>query len=531
MKVIIADDEVHICSLLRHEIDWEGLGLKLLGTFHNAGGVIEQFEKEAADILITDIEMPGMSGNELIGHIVAHYPGCSCVVISGFRNFEYAREAMKYGVTEYLLKPVSGPELNEALKRICASQPRGDQASPAQIISDQAIRFGIMDEINNGSGQLTLAGINNKYHYNFVAGKFCLVKAVFTDIDIASDHLPKIMGVFAETIKQKMKDFYREMEVLRQSLTCSHVIINYETQNEAVTRALFDRLLRDTLIELSGKTQCRCYFGVGISVDNIHRLADSKKSAEVVSFRLKDRTRQIFYAEFENFDLAWGTKSLLTHEGRSEIAALIERIDTDGIGKWLGTFFAANKKVFWENPQNAFSAGYNIGSVVLQTFDALGVPVVEKNIFRRQMEMFFDNCSTFLSLEKALFAMIEAEIVKRLFEKQQNVSLYAQQAKKYIDAHYAEAVTLELIAEHLNINPVYLSVVFKSGVGMNYSKYLAQVRVEKSKQLLKDYKLNLTQVANAVGYDSANYFSSLFRKLTGIKPSEYRRLHQHNIGD
>lgn len=93
MKVVIADDEVYVCSLLKHLIDWNGLGLSLAGEYHNGNDVISHFEKEPVDILICDIEMPGLSGNELIKHVATHYPQCKCMVISGFRVFEYARSA------------------------------------------------------------------------------------------------------------------------------------------------------------------------------------------------------------------------------------------------------------------------------------------------------------------------------------------------------------------------------------------------------------------------------------------------------
>lgn len=111
------------------------------------------------------------------------------------------------------------------------------------------------------------------------------------------------------------------------------------------------------------------------------------------------------------------------------------------------------------------------------------------------------------------------------------MSAYAQQAKGYIDRHYMENITLEIIAGQLNINPTYLSVVFKNEMKMNYSKYLTMVRMEKAKELLRQCDKNLTQVAHVVGYDRTAYFSNVFKLYAGIKPTEYQRLHQHGIGD
>ena len=118
MKVLIADDEVYICSLIRHLIDWEGLGLTLVGTFGNGDEVMAYLERDQADILICDIEMPGMNGLALMEQLSREHPEIQLVVISGYRNFEYALSALKYGAVNYLLKPLDQKSLNDVLRAI-----------------------------------------------------------------------------------------------------------------------------------------------------------------------------------------------------------------------------------------------------------------------------------------------------------------------------------------------------------------------------------------------------------------------------
>lgn len=530
MKVIIADDEVHICSLLKHVIEWDSLGLVLLGAFQNGQDVLRQFEKEPADILICDIEMPGMNGIELIRQVTNAWPDCECVVVSGFRNFEYARTAMQYGVAHYLLKPIDAGELNGVLKSIVERSQAGPQ--PPTSISEQSIRMGLLDYLLGGGSGTDLETLNRKYHLHMQPGIFYVLSAVFTDIDIHSDFLPQIMSIFSDIMKQKLMDFCHEAEVFRTSPVSALVLVNYDAGQEKLMHSMLDNALREALTELGGKTQCRCFFGVGIPVQDVAALPESRQSSlSAVCKRYEDANRPIYYAAFlERWDPA-GQAIELGHDARSELANAIESIHVPAIQKWTEAQFRHNKKAFDAFPRLAFDFCLAVAELSLSTFDRLDVPVENKTAFRKNAEVLFQNCSSFVGLQKALATVLCDAVTQRLSDKQQNMAVYVQQAMNYIDKHYAETITLEVIAEKLHISPVYLSVVFKSEAGMNYSKYLASARIEKSKELLKNKAMNLSQVANAVGYESTSYFTNLFRKHTGLKPSEYRRLHQHDIGD
>lgn len=530
MKVIIADDEIYICSLIRHVVAWEKLGLQLLGVFSNGNDVLAQFEIEPADILICDIEMPGMSGTELIRRLSESYATCKCIVISGFRNFEYARLAMQYGVTHYLLKPIDGDELNAVLKSIVDNSHVSPSAPHS--ISEQNIRLSLADVLLLGEPLQPLALLNAKYHYHMQEGTFHVISAVFTDIDIQSDFLPKAMSIFTDILKQKLMDFCYDVEVFRLLSVSAMVLVNYERGKPNLTHSMLDAALRETLTELGGKTQCRCFFGVGTSVETIGRIQESlQTSLCAVCNRFEGQNRQIYYAEFLERKADAQPLPEISLQDRQTFAGFVEAINTAGIDEWTKALFARQRREFEKTPRHAFTFCQTVVERMLSIFDQLKVPVGNKEAFRKQAEARFCACSSFEGLRKVLACVIQEEMDQHLAEKQQNMTVYAQQAMNYMDKHYAETITLELIAEKLHISPVHLSVVFKRETGMNYSKYLAGVRVEKSKTLLKQPNMNLSQVANAVGYDSTNYFSNLFRKHTGLKPSEYRRLHQQDIGD
>ena len=119
-KVMIADDEERICRLIEALVDWEKVGMEVVAIAHNGLEAAQMVKEERPDILITDIRMPGCSGLELIERVKKNIPELEIIIISGYAHFEYAKSAIKYGVGEYLLKPINKEELNSTLERLRA---------------------------------------------------------------------------------------------------------------------------------------------------------------------------------------------------------------------------------------------------------------------------------------------------------------------------------------------------------------------------------------------------------------------------
>ena len=141
LKVVIADDEVRICQLIQALVNWEEMGMEIAGTANNGIDACEVIEKVCPDILITDIRMPGCSGLELIEKIKKTKPELEIIIISGYAHFEYAQQAIRYGVGYYLLKPINKVELmgileklkNKIGERIDSEQNRQELLRQAQL--------------------------------------------------------------------------------------------------------------------------------------------------------------------------------------------------------------------------------------------------------------------------------------------------------------------------------------------------------------------------------------------------------------
>ena len=121
VKLVVADDEERVCRLIVALGNWEELGIKVVGTAANGIQALELIRKEKTDILITDIRMPGLNGLELIEKVREISPDIKIMIISGYANFEYAQNALKQGVSDYLLKPINKDALNESLTKMVTS--------------------------------------------------------------------------------------------------------------------------------------------------------------------------------------------------------------------------------------------------------------------------------------------------------------------------------------------------------------------------------------------------------------------------
>lgn len=115
IKVIVADDEIRVCNLVCNLVNWESFNMKIVGTAHDGLSAYELIEKENPDLIITDIRMPGMDGLTLISKAKSICPEAEIIIISGYRDFEYAQNAIRYGVNDYLLKPIKKDELENTL--------------------------------------------------------------------------------------------------------------------------------------------------------------------------------------------------------------------------------------------------------------------------------------------------------------------------------------------------------------------------------------------------------------------------------
>ena len=241
LKVVIVDDEKMICSLISQLLDWEELGAKIVGMAYTGTEALEMIQEQRPDIIISDIRMPGYDGLELIKRTKEAGIESEFIMISGFKQFEYAQNAMKYGVKYYLLKPIEEGKLTEIIKEIaeniaCRKAQKNHEMRIEQELQETRDKMkkrfltSILSNEERREETVDQLLVNEEYNTTFKEGAF---QAVFIKLDTDKEMEVSDNSVIAEMEKQtKIFEEVCEEYILTNMHSGIIVLLNYEIKKE-----------------------------------------------------------------------------------------------------------------------------------------------------------------------------------------------------------------------------------------------------------------------------------------------------------
>lgn len=523
-KLIISDDEEKICALLKGSIHWEGLNLELCGICYNGLELRDMMKKEQPDILVTDICMPGMNALELIREVREEGNQVKILIVSGYRQFEYAREALKYGVDNYLLKPIDEKELNDALEKICIEmeiEQNAVQSKSADKIKATLQSFFIRD-MKNGildKEDMELQEINQKYYSDFSEGCF---RVVFVKMDIADGNAEKISPkIIQEKIREKCMEAIAKVHIdTIVSFVQGGVVftINYLPGRESEMRQLTKKMLENALETVSFFKGIHITIGVGKRYTRAADIGMSYREAEEsLVFRISSKTNRIYEADSLTMR---HQEHYLPEEMRKELVRSFELGDE-------GLFHQCFQKLTYAYVSDIYRLYKILQECILLFSESLENQRVETG----------DN----ISIEKMLYEMQQAMSVTGLLqtvedgirnligrikeERRQRENRPVREAKEYVKKHYAEKIRLEDVASAIGFNPAYFSAMFSKEEGTTFTDFVNDYRIEMAKELLRSGNYTVAETCDMVGIGNQRYFSKLFKMKVGVKPVEYRNLY------
>ncbi len=539
-RVIIADDEPKVLLLIRNLIEWEQLGLELVATANDGISALALIEAHRPDIVITDIRMPGHDGIELIGRAKALCPTIDFIIISGYRHFDYAQKAIRFGVEDYLLKPLKAVEINQTLRKMIDKYRLRDQARQREAdysarLEDDARRRNdafIAALLRDGSpvAPASLAAINRDYALAFVPGGFqgFVVKA---DVDPGSlnDNVRRLLQEKTSGVIRDALSAHCHVCLLHPADDCAvHGVINFDaSQKKALRRALVGVI---DALQAQGELfdRIKVTVGLGRQTDDPGQIARSCQEARwAVDDRLIVGTGRIIdRAEgAPPVDVGGFIGRVLTVELRRRLLQGIEILDA-------GEVFA----VIDEVARAATAQADLCGRAVLAVFEEIRQALSHALKSQNALDASIDDAQRD-ALEKlgmchaqrdvfALLASLATGCVEHVVERRRGENAKPiREAQKYIAEHYAQPIGLEAISLRAGFNPTYFSALFKKETGMNFIDYLIDVRIREAKRLLADPRKTIADVAQDVGYSDVKHFSRVFTRSTGIQPSKYRKLY------
>lgn len=534
LKVLIADDEKNICLMIQKLIIWENYDMEVIGLVHNGVEAVQVMEEKRPDIIISDIRMPGYDGLELVQK--AHDMGLAAdfVIISGYKYFEYAHKALNLGVEHYLLKPIDKQELEETLGKIVQKRKKDIQKAEEEAeLKEQAqysrrkIQKHFLSSIMGKSGsveELELNHVNTEYQCEFEQGCFVAIFAKL-DSEVKDQDLTGLLHMMEEIIDQDLQGGDKEyINSIMKSGVIS--IVNYRTELQEETRIGLEKPLVKMRRELEKFNGYHITMGISSEKNSIGEIADSIQEA-IYAIKCRGKAgldRIIYYEQLRYQEVP--LQSILGEKNIREIENMVEALDYEALhGEILKSYEIIKGTAFF-SPVAVYDYLEQITGILLnvlknnQTGDAM----------LHQMEDDLEKVLDFYTnLDEMVYRFTETAsnyFGKIIADKKNRSQLPIRMAKQYVQENYNRQVSLEDVAEAINLSPAYLSTMFKKEMGINFSDFLISCRMEAAKELLKTTDLPIAEVSEQVGYTDSRYFSKTFNKVVGLKPSVYRKLYQ-----
>ena len=534
IKVLIADDELRICELIFRLIDWESLGMSVIAVAHDGRETIKMIKNEMPDIVITDIRMPGYNGVDVIRIGKEYNSDIQFIIISGYSQFDYAQNAIHYGVSDYLLKPVKAEELTKALlrikNRIDKNNQMYSQVKKAWTLEQQNRRLyreQLIMEIAHGKGFDVLTKdmntLNEQYKYEFIPGFFTIVIVKADGLNFEEKTESSFLY---EKIQQSLSfAFAPVMQEMQGTMLDNGTYIflfNYENEYAEIESQIH-RLLNQMLLQKDVFKKLHLTIGLG---KRVNCLVEVGKSYETAYLAIKDRilvgTDRII--EGKEKIVVQDYKDYFLHTVR-ELENVVENLDdkriSDIIQEW-GTALSKDKEINGYQIEQSAKALVNSYLLSMQknnyTLDE------DDNLLKDFMKS-IENCISLGEIQELLSGTLEQSLSEYRHKRALSGSKPIRDAKEYIRNNLAGNLTIQEVSEYVGYSSAHFSVRFKQECGITFSDYVMESRIEKSKELLKNTRETIESIAAAVGYSDVKSFTKNFKKYTEVKPSQYRKIY------
>lgn len=540
LKIFLAEDEVIVRETIKRMIPWEDLGFELVGEAADGEMALPLLLRQKPDLLITDIKMPFMDGLTLAKVAKKEIPGLKVVILSGYDDFNYAKQAINIGVEDYLLKPITKNALIERLTEIRSRYEhektqkeyyekfhREMQAYEKNSSRDffEALVSGSMDmmEIYRRSEKLGLDIVAEAYNV-----------LIFT-MKCEEDFSGQREGYSeweAESL-ELLEEFFSENTsamLFRCNIFSYGVLIKGQKETiEENTRSCVSEIQRI----LDRKEQKRQWFvAAGEPVERLSQIQKSYYSASrAFSQRYLYDENILYYDEMASMEKKNVTEDDSTYLQKVDVNALnpviLQKFLSNGLLEETENFVKDYFYAIGQEPlESLVFRNYvtlNVRFSVMSFLKEIGCDT--RTLEQEDTEDVLSESSK--SLENAI-AYAEKIISQAIALRDQNSGnknrSILKTAVDFIDSHYMEEdMSLNKAANAANVSANHFSALFSQNMGQTFIEYLTNLRMNKAKEYLRCTSMRSSEIAGEIGYKDAHYFSYLFKKTQGMTPSDYRK--------
>lgn len=520
-KVFLVEDEIVTREGIRDNVDWQGAGFEFCGEAPDGEIALPLIEAAQPDLLVTDIKMPFMDGLQLCKIVREQLPWIKIIILSGHDEFHFAQSAIKLGVTEYLLKPVSVKDLHQVLQRTA-------QALDKEKLERENLKR-LREQLNDNLAllrekfllRLVLGGIpsaeaieqGRQLGLNMIANYHLVV---LIKIETPGSYLPMDYHSYqqVERLISSFVDVYPDLLLAPIDLEEMILLIKGDHPEQIERDGL--NLAKWIKQEVEEKTPCTLIIGIGSPQQ---RLADIHHSFAQALNTVRAAAGEPPHEEAIELNESLNRVKLNQ--------AALEHYLKSGVLQEFDPFFNANLSPIVDVAQRSRLLKHYIFLEIILT-SAQFVSDLQGTVNRvlpemQQIEKLIANATTAAQIKAEIRKILAAALAFRDSLVENHQAVLIDQAKVYIEAHFSDPdLSLNQVAAHVNLSPSHFSAIFSQALGETYRDYLTRLRVEQAKEYLRTTNFLCSEIAYRCGYNDPHYFSYIFKKHTGVSPQRFR---------
>lgn len=535
LRTVIIDDEELIRRGLEVTIPWEELGFEIVGFASDGEQAIEVLKDTMPDVIITDIRMPFMTGLELIEFIKPLLPNAYIVIISGHDEFHYAQKALQFGVYDFILKPFDLDHLVKTLKKIKYDFTLNKNPQPKSILEEDLLHLqtNLFEKIiyNKLPIDLVTAKLETYqlkgFEHNFYTILLCqidnfqLVIADKTFDEINSLHLN-----YYSLIKTISPPSPKQL-LLETNNGDALIILSAPTIGE------LDMRKHKVINQLRNKFNNELIQSITI--------ASSQNIQDIIYLKeLYTQARQSVNQKYiigYNHDISYSDikSTIIAKNTSTEFSFSHIGYDREVLNKYLTSVSTESMTNYFQQiTQSIINEGYNMSIYVIMFVTTIYTEIIN-TLSKHGLsigDIYDDPHKIYKSLHRSQNIYDTKDILIDLAlttsdylnsHKVNNYDPRIKEAKHFIEENYnSYDITLQNVAEEVNMGVCYFSSMFKKETGESFINYLTNIRINKAKELFLTTDLKAYEISYKVGYNTPTYFSTLFKKNTGYSPSTFR---------
>ena len=499
-NILIVDDEkierngiVFLLKLLDIKLNIEEAA--------NGKAALDILKERQMDILLTDVKMPFMDGIELIKNAAPICPDMKMIIFSGYNEFEYAKLAVKLGVSDYILKPVDPKEFELTITKVLNELENLRFEKELKSKSTEYMKEYLLYSLINGANCEDI----HMQSQRMIGDDFWNLYKRMILIEFNKDFFGKVITDFANEVVGNVNYSYQYLNLNQQQ-----AILLFDNDCRVDVNKIAESI-RNKILELYKE---HCYISISKQIDNY---AEIPKRMEELEALMENK----FYQ----------TDGYIFVEDIDSESPMIVQIDDDTLMKQMKQDIkmkdVENLKEHFDRlckkyrSQTYFSHIYIkfIFSNLLKDFHD-NIPDMNEEEFNKEIDELYRSVDFNCIME--IVNRHIARLEKAFSVNPQMMHREIESVKEYIFQHYSEEIGVDQLAQKVYLAPSYLSSIFKKETGQNLSKYIKQYRMEKAKEMLENTHKKIVNISNEVGYPNVSYFCQSFRECFGVSPQKFR---------